>query len=82
MTTPHSKTAPLVRELTTGDVFILDRSVGELHLIDREFVEGWKSAGGDIKAARRLVEDGRGHTYTNAAIQKLQAALTHIQVLI
>jgi hypothetical protein len=72
----------LIRELTTGDVFALDRSKGEIHIVDKEHVAAWKKAGGDLNAAKNLVKNGHAHTYSNAQIQKLQAAMTHIQVLI
>ena len=72
----------LIRELTTGDVFTLDRSAGEIHIVDKEHVAAWKKAGGNLKAAKSLVKSGQAHRYSNAEIQSLQAALTHIQVLI
>lgn len=72
----------LVRELTTGDVFALDRSKGEIHIVEKEHVAAWKKAGADLDAAKKLVQSGQAHTYSNAQIQRLQAAMTHIQVLI
>jgi hypothetical protein len=72
----------MIRELTTGDAFALDKTVGELVLIEKQHVDAWKKAGGDVSAARSFAKNGQAHIYSNAMLQRLQSALTHIQVLI
>ncbi len=72
----------LIREFTNGDVFALDKLAGELIIIDKQDVQDWRSAGGDIDAARDFVRRGHAHCYDNAMLQELQSALIHIPVLV
>lgn len=77
-----SNPGEMIRELTTGDVFALDRMAGELILIGQQYVANFRQSGNDMNAARGLVKQGLAQSYDRATLQKLQSALIHIQVLI
>lgn len=70
----------LVQKVSTGDVIVFDKRARELILVEAKHARGL-GAGGKQKALS-LVKQGKAQRFNRKALQRLQAALAGVVLLV
>lgn len=68
----------LMRELSTGDVFLFAANTKNLYLVDAKFVKEWKASTQTSSVLAKMVKAGKVRKFTRAMLLQLQRAVKHI----
>jgi|GEM_PF-4416562 len=68
----------LMRELSTGDLFLFAAKTKNLYLIDSKYVKEWKASKQTPAVLKKMVEADKTRKFTRAMLLQLQRAVKHI----
>jgi hypothetical protein len=68
----------LMRELSTGDLFLFATKTKNLFLIDAKHVKEWKSSKQTSTVLQKMLKDKKVRKFTRAMLEQLQRAVKHI----